>query len=54
VAVLRFPSMERARAWYEGEAYRLARAGREGATDYFNMIVAEGVAPPACTSSPSS
>jgi uncharacterized protein (DUF1330 family) len=47
VAVLRFPSLEQARAWYEGESYRAARVGREGATEYFNMIVVEGVAPPA-------
>ena len=46
VAVLRFPSIEQARAWYEGEGYRAARAKRAGATDYFNMIVVEGYVPP--------
>jgi len=47
VAMLRFPSFEQAQAWHQGEAYRLARTRRAGATEYFNMIVVEGVAPPA-------
>lgn len=46
VAVLRFPSLEQARAWYEGEGYRAARTNRAGATDYFNAIVVEGYVPP--------
>jgi uncharacterized protein (DUF1330 family) len=46
VAVLRFPSLEQARAWYEGEGYRAARTHRAGATDYFNAIVVEGCLPP--------
>ncbi|HRZ01492.1 MAG TPA: DUF1330 domain-containing protein [Burkholderiaceae bacterium] len=46
VAVLRFPSLEQARAWYEGEGYRAARTHRAGATDYFNAIVVEGYLPP--------
>jgi uncharacterized protein (DUF1330 family) len=46
VAVLRFPSLERAQAFYADEQYRAARAKRAGATEYFNMIVAEGVAAP--------
>jgi len=45
VAVLKFPSYEQAKAWYEGEAYRTVRAKRAGATEYFNMIVVEGVPP---------
>jgi len=45
VAVLRFPSLEQAKGWYDGEMYRAARANRLGATEYFNMIVVEGVAP---------
>ncbi len=44
VAVLKFPSFEAAQAWYDGEQYRAARAKRKGATEYFNMIVVEGVA----------
>ena len=42
LAVLRFPSLERAKAWYEGESYRAARARRAGATEFFNMVVVEG------------
>ena len=43
VAMLRFPSYEQAKAWYDGEKYREARAKRAGATEFFNMILAEGV-----------
>jgi len=46
VAMLRFPSYEQAKAWYDGEAYRQAREHRQGATAYFNMILVEGVAAP--------
>jgi len=42
VAVLKFPSFEQAKAWYDGERYRAARAKRAGATEYFNMVVVEG------------
>jgi uncharacterized protein (DUF1330 family) len=42
LAVLKFPSVEQARAWYDGERYRAARAKRAGATEYFNMVVVEG------------
>ena len=45
LAVLKFPSVEQARAWYDGERYRAARAGRAGATEYFNMVVVEGYEP---------
>ena len=43
VAVLKFPSYEQAKAWYDGEQYRSVRAKRAGATEYFNMIIVEGV-----------
>ena len=43
MAVLKFPSYEVAKAWYEGEGYRQARARRAGATEFFNMILVEGV-----------
>jgi len=43
VAVLKFPSFEHAKAWYDGEKYRAVRAKRAGATEYFNMVVVEGV-----------
>ncbi|HET9820514.1 MAG TPA: DUF1330 domain-containing protein [Burkholderiaceae bacterium] len=46
VAMLRFPSFEAAKAWYDGEAYRRVRALRAGTTDYFNMVLVEGVAAP--------
>jgi len=46
LAMLKFPSFEKAKAWYDGEAYRAARANRSGATDFFNMVVVEG-SPPA-------
>lgn len=43
LAVLKFPSLDQARAWYRGEQYRAARAKRAGATEFFNMVVVEGV-----------
>jgi len=43
LAVLKFPTYEQAKAWYEGEGYRQARAKRAGATDFFNMVLVEGV-----------
>ena len=46
VAVLRFPSFEQAKAFYDSEMYRLARAKRDGATEFFNLILVEGVAAP--------
>jgi uncharacterized protein (DUF1330 family) len=38
--------MERAQAFYADQGYRNARAKREGATEFFNMVVVEGVAAP--------
>ena len=46
VAVLRFPGYEQAKAFYDGETYRQARAKRAGATEYFNMVLVEGVPAP--------
>lgn len=46
VAVLRFPSYEAAKAWYDGENYVRVRAKRAGATEYFNMVLVEGVEAP--------
>jgi uncharacterized protein (DUF1330 family) len=43
VAILKFPSFEQAKAWYDGEQYRKVRANRVGATEYFNMILVEGI-----------
>ncbi|MFM6986328.1 MAG: DUF1330 domain-containing protein [Hydrogenophaga sp.] len=46
MALLRFPSVEQARAFYNGEQYRQARAQRAGATTFFNMVLVEGVDAP--------
>jgi uncharacterized protein (DUF1330 family) len=43
VVMLKFASMEAAKAFYDGELYRAARAERAGATEFFNMIVVQGV-----------
>lgn len=43
VVVIRFPDMDAARAFYDSELYRAARAARAGATDVFNMILVQGV-----------
>ena len=44
VAMLKFPSFDKAKAFYDSELYRAARAKRKGATDFFNMVLVEGVA----------
>lgn len=46
VAMLRFPSFDAAKAFYDGEMYRQARAKRAGATSHFNMVLVEGVDAP--------
>jgi uncharacterized protein (DUF1330 family) len=46
VAMLKFPSYEQAKAWYDSEQYRAARARRAGTTAYFNAVLVEGVAAP--------
>jgi len=46
IAMLRFPSFEKAKAFYDDEMYRAARAKREGATEFFNMVLVEGVSAP--------
>jgi uncharacterized protein (DUF1330 family) len=46
LAMLKFPSYDAAKAWYDGEQYRAARASRSGATSLFNMVLVEGVAAP--------
>ena len=43
LAIVRFPSYAQAKAWYDSESYRQARAKRAGATDFFNMVLVEGV-----------
>jgi uncharacterized protein (DUF1330 family) len=44
MAMLKFPSYEAAKAWYNSVSYRAARDKRLGATDFFNMVLVEGVA----------
>ena len=46
LAMLRFPSFDAAKAFYDAEMYRAARAKREGATEFFNMVLVEGVSAP--------
>jgi uncharacterized protein (DUF1330 family) len=46
LAVLRFPSYAQAQAWYADAQYTAVRAKRAGATEYFNMVLVEGVAAP--------
>ena len=46
IAMLRFPSLQAAQAFYDAELYRAARAKRAGATEFFNMVVVEGVDAP--------
>jgi uncharacterized protein (DUF1330 family) len=43
VAMLRFPSYDIAKAFYDGELYKAARAKRAGTTEFFNMVLVEGV-----------
>jgi uncharacterized protein (DUF1330 family) len=43
MAMLRFPSYETAKSFYDGEMYRAARAKRADATEFFNMVLVEGV-----------
>jgi len=42
VAVLRFPSYEKAKAFYDDAHYTQVRGHRKGATEYFNMVLVEG------------
>jgi uncharacterized protein (DUF1330 family) len=46
IAMLRFPSFEAAKTFYDAELYRAARQKRAGATEFFNMVLVEGVAAP--------
>jgi len=46
IAMLRFPSYEKAKAFYDDEMYRAARAKRAGTTEFFNMVLVEGVSAP--------
>ena len=46
IAILRFPSYDKAKAFYDGEMYRATRTKRLGATEFFNMVLVEGVSAP--------
>jgi uncharacterized protein (DUF1330 family) len=47
LAVLRFPSFEQAKAFYETSEYATrVRPLRAGATSFFDMVLVEGVATP--------
>ena len=46
VVLLRFPSYEQVKAFYDSDAYREVRAMRSGASHFFNMILVEGVDAP--------
>jgi uncharacterized protein (DUF1330 family) len=46
VALLKFPSYEQAKAFYDDAHYTRVRGLRKGATEYFNMVLVEGVDAP--------
>jgi uncharacterized protein (DUF1330 family) len=47
IAMLRFPSWEQAKAWWDDEQYKQrVRPLRQGATEYFNIVLVEGVEAP--------
>jgi uncharacterized protein (DUF1330 family) len=46
LAMLKFPTYEAAKAWYDSETYRAARSKRLGTTEFFNMVLVEGVSAP--------
>ena len=43
LTVLRFPSYEAAKTFYDGASYQSVRQKRVGATQHFNMVLVEGV-----------
>ena len=46
IGILRFPSYAQAKAFYDDAHYTQVRAKRAGATEYFNMVLVEGVDTP--------
>ena len=46
IAMLRFPSYEKAKAFYDDPFYTRVRGLRAGTTEYFNMVLVEGVDAP--------
>ena len=43
VVVLRFPSYEAAKSFYDGDVYGDIRKLRAGTTEYFNMVLVDGM-----------
>jgi len=43
MVVAKFDSVDAAKAFYDSALYTEARAKRAGATEYFNMVVVQGV-----------
>ena len=43
MVMVEFPDMAAARAFYDAAKHRAARAKRAGATEFFNMVVVQGV-----------
>ena len=43
LVMVEFPDLAAARAFYDSAKYREARAQRAGATEFFNMVVVQGV-----------
>jgi uncharacterized protein (DUF1330 family) len=46
LALLKFPSYEKAKAFYTEGPYAQVKQLRQGATAYFNMVLVEGVEAP--------
>ena len=46
LVMLRFPSLQAATAFYDSDMYCAARATRLNATEFFDMIVVEGLPSP--------
>ena len=46
IAMVRFPSYEIAKDFYDAQMYRAAREKRAGATQFFNMVLVEGFSAP--------
>jgi len=45
MVMVEFPTLAAARAFYDSARYREARAKRAGATEFFNMVVVQGMEP---------
>ena len=43
MVLVEFPDLAAARVFYDSAKYREARAQRAGATEFFNMVVVQGV-----------